>query len=138
MSVFKDVDLQGGLLAGLVSLVGVLATLLGLRAHSKVKTANAEESRQSRYEERRDAELAESKEKVDALQEALLLERELSSRLRQRLSDSTVALNNSLDELRDSNPKAAQAIQRWVRDSTMAAFDDKPAPPVPRLSRNRR
>jgi hypothetical protein len=134
----KDVDLQGSLIAALSVLVVGLGGLLGLRAQSKVRAENGQESRQSRFEERRDQEHKELTFKVSQLQQALLSEREAVASLRRRLRDQSVALQNTLEALLEANPAEAKAIGRWVRESTFAAFDDKPAPKAPQFTRVRR
>lgn len=137
-----DVTAQGGIL----TLLGVIvAGLLGWRGTSKVSTDNAGEGHQRRFQnsihKERDVlavKLDAQATKVLQLQEALIASRDETARLRRRVREQSIAIQNLLEDLLQADPGRARETGRWVRDSTFAALDDQPAPPKPYLPRNQR
>ncbi len=109
-------DLQKGVLG----LLGVIITgLFTWRGVSKVKTDNARESRESRFEENQHKQFAALQDEVKRLKEQNAEIPVLSRRLHDR--DRTI--RNLLDSLDSEQQRNAR---RWAPESAFAPLDEKP------------
>lgn len=112
--------MQGSVL-GLLGLI--ITGLFTWRATSKVRSDNAREGRESRFEDnlqkRHDALMARNSE----LQEELRQARDGRALLERKTRDQARKLENLLEMLGESERKSAE---RWIRESAFAPFDDKP------------
>jgi chromosome segregation ATPase len=115
-----NIDVQGGLLALLGT---ILVGLLGWRGINKVKTDNARENRESRFEanlqDRYDAALGRISELNAALQQA----RDGRALLEKQARQQAKSIQGLLDMLSERERKQ---VERWVRETGFAPFDDEP------------
>lgn len=103
---------------GAVGMLGTLvAGLLGWRGISKVKTDNASESRQSRYEDNV------HQERRELLVEVALL-RTQAERMKARLVERDRTVQALLDILMEKDPDQRRHIERWLTESQLAPFED--------------